>query len=392
MHTVTRILFVDDDPNALAGFQRALKGSFEVAVAQGAHRALVMVANGPTYPVVVSDMRMPIMNGMQFLRRVGEMAPDTVRVLFTGQADLQTAIDAVNSGCIFQFLCKPCLAPQLLKTLQAAVARYELVCRERELLERTVRGSVQVVMDVLSRVNRPAYCRALRVAETVRHLSQKSPWPDAWKFEMAALLSHVGCIPKSTESLDAVHPPSPATGEGQQGLDSDPQVARDLIAQIPRLEDVAEMIARQRKPYTAAPGGRAKSSRDLATTGARMLRLAFDFDALLSAGLDEEDAVAHLAEENGHYDPALLRILDMVVAQRVRKRVVHVSIEELDLGMVLDKEVRTRSGLLLVNRGQSITAPLLQRLRNFSHVVAGEVSVRLPREDSARSARPESIS
>lgn len=389
---MTRILFVDDDPNALAGFQRSLKGLFEVEVARGAHRALVMIANGPAYPVVVSDMRMPIVNGLQFLRRVGEMAPDTVHMLLTGHADLQTAIEAVNSGSIFRFLCKPCPAPQLAKTLQAAVARYELVSSERDLLQRTLRGSVQVLMDVLSRVNRQAHCRALRVAETVRCLSEKSPWRDAWKFEMAALLSHVGCITDVPESLDAVHRGAPATGEGQQGLHSPIQFARDLIAQIPRLEDVAEMIARQREPYTTPSGAQATSSRDPVTTGARMLRLAFDYDAFLRAGLDEEEAVAQLAQVEGFYDPAMLRILDIVVAQRVRNRVVQLSIEELDLGMVLDKEVRTTSGLLLVSRGQPITAPLLQRLRNFSHVVAGEVGVRLPRADPARSARPESIS
>src|SRR6266545_5472783 len=144
MPTSNRILFVDDDPNALAGFQRALKGQFEIEIAQGSQHGLNALATRPPYAVIVSDMRMPVMNGVKFLHRVQEVAPDTVRIMLTGNADLQTAIDAVNESSVFQFLCKPCPPGQLAKTLAAGVAHYELICRERELLEKTLQGSVKV--------------------------------------------------------------------------------------------------------------------------------------------------------------------------------------------------------------------------------------------------------
>ncbi|NIQ03497.1 MAG: response regulator, partial [Nitrospinaceae bacterium] len=94
------------------------------------------------FAVVVSDMRMPDMDGIQFLSRVREHYPQTVRMMLTGYADVKTAMNAVNEGNIFRFMTKPCPPEVFEKVLSAGIEQYRLITAERDLLERTLKGSV----------------------------------------------------------------------------------------------------------------------------------------------------------------------------------------------------------------------------------------------------------
>ena len=114
------ILCVDDDANLLEGLKRQLRKQFTLEMSLSGEAGLVVVKEDGPFAVVVSDMRMPGMNGARFLAQVRAMAPDTVRILLTGQTDIQDAIVAVNEGHIFRFITKPC-TPELLDTaFQAA--------------------------------------------------------------------------------------------------------------------------------------------------------------------------------------------------------------------------------------------------------------------------------
>jgi len=102
-----KILFVDDDLNILHSFKRNLRKHFNIATASGGEEGLEKLTQDGPFAVVVSDMRMPGMNGTQFLSQVREKYPNIVRILLTGQADMKDAIEVVNQGQIHQFLTKP---------------------------------------------------------------------------------------------------------------------------------------------------------------------------------------------------------------------------------------------------------------------------------------------
>src|SRR5208283_5528581 len=129
-----KILFVDDDPDILAGFQRQLRKTFTVETALGGEQGLKAVSEQGPFSVIVSDLRMPGMDGIRFLSCVREAAPDSVRLMLTGNADLQAAIGAVNEGHIFRFLTKPCNPQTLSNAITAGIRQYQLICAERELL------------------------------------------------------------------------------------------------------------------------------------------------------------------------------------------------------------------------------------------------------------------
>ena len=99
-----RVLFVDDEPKVLDGIRRQLRNRLDVETANGAAAGLALIESKGPFAVVVSDMRMPEMNGARFLAKVNEIAPDTVRMVLSGQADLDSTVAAVNEGHIFRFL------------------------------------------------------------------------------------------------------------------------------------------------------------------------------------------------------------------------------------------------------------------------------------------------
>jgi len=136
MNSLPRVLCVDDEPLLLAGLSAALHGRYEVTTARSGPEALRRLFECGPFAVVVADLKMPDMDGIRFLSQVRDMAPDTVRILLTGHADLDSAIGAVNQGYIFRFLKKPCPTEVLLMALEDGVNQARLVTRDRELLEK----------------------------------------------------------------------------------------------------------------------------------------------------------------------------------------------------------------------------------------------------------------
>jgi len=130
-----QILFVDDDRRALDGFRRLFRRIFDVETASSGRQGLAALQVLGPFAVVISDMRMPGMNGAEFLARVRELAPRTVRMLLTGHKDLDCAIEAVNSGQIFRYLQKPCCKVELLSAIHLGLAKFRSNEEEGDLIK-----------------------------------------------------------------------------------------------------------------------------------------------------------------------------------------------------------------------------------------------------------------
>lgn len=133
-----KILFVDDEREALDSYSRMLR-SFDIATAVSGKDALALLRNQGPFAVVISDMKMARMDGVQLLKHVREVAPNTMRLMLTGHADLEGAIKAVNEGGIFRLLIKPCQQSVLLDAITAALAQYHERREERVRIELPVR-------------------------------------------------------------------------------------------------------------------------------------------------------------------------------------------------------------------------------------------------------------
>src|SRR3954451_19706844 len=117
-----RVLLVDDEPAVVAALTRHLRRRFDVVIATGGREALAVVdATAEPFDVVVSDLRMPGMTGIDVLSQVRARSPRTARILLTGHADVDSAVEAVNRAGLFRFLIKPCPPEELVGVLEEAV-------------------------------------------------------------------------------------------------------------------------------------------------------------------------------------------------------------------------------------------------------------------------------
>src|SRR5579862_2381726 len=229
-----KILLVDDDSNVLDGYRRSLSREFLMETAQGGADALALAADKGPYAVVISDMRMPGMDGIQLLSRIKALSPDTIRVMLTGNADTETAISAINEGSIFRFLNKPCSKEVMAKTMTAALVQYRLVTAEKQLLEQTLSGALQVLTEVLSLVNPTAFGRAERARRYIHHVVAAMKLKNPWQYEVAAMLSQLGCVTLAPETIEAVYSGEKLSANEQAQYDAHPSVAFTLLSKIPR--------------------------------------------------------------------------------------------------------------------------------------------------------------
>ena len=363
-----RILCVDDDVNILEGYRRQLRKEFSPEIAVGSTEGLqVLTTQGP-FSVVVSDLQMPEMNGIQFLSKVRELSPDTTRLLLTGKADLQSAIDAINQGQIFRFLTKPCSSDQLADALTAGVSQYRLVTAERELLEQTLSGSIKVLCEVLSLVNPEAFGRSARITRLAEAIAGHMHIAELWPIKIAALLSQIGCVILPEAVLKKVYRGEPLTSDESQLYNQHPYVAADLVAKIPRMKHVGDIIRLQDKHYDSGAGPDHARSSSPAPVEARILKVALDFDALESAGKTRLQAINDLKNRTGRYDPNVLNALHEVIADSPKYDVHRIRACQLRLGMILGEDVRANSDVVLASKGQEVNESITLRIQSSARM------------------------
>ena len=367
-----RILCVDDEPRVLEGIERMLGDELDISTATSGVQGLARLTHEGPFAVVVSDMRMPQMDGATFLHEVRKRAPDTMRVLLTGETDVKSAIRAVNDGAIFRFLTKPC-PPELLRAaLEAACAQSRLVRAERELLEHTLQGVIGLLGEVLGIVSPAAALASRRSHALVKHVVAALGIQNGWKIEAAAQLSQLGCVALPPALVEAGLSGAGMSPQDREAFRAHSATTQRLLADIPRLEEVGAIIRAATEPLPAAPT-------DDLSRGALLLALANDVARAAAGGKPMRAAIeaARLRMVPGQrgFDDALASFRD------APDEPVLVRVKDLRAAMVLAEPLVTKTGVTLASVGQEITALALERIRRFAESAGlpEAVRVRLPR-------------
>lgn len=362
-----KVLFVDDEQNILDAIKRQLRKEFHIETALGAEGGLKAISSNGPYAVIVSDLRMPGMDGIQFLSCVRELSPDSVRMMLTGNADLENAIQAVNEGNIFRFLTKPCPPEILSKVIQVGINQYRLVTAERELLDKTLKGSMKVMTELLSMLNPEAFGRSSRIKQYVCEIASCLKISDVWQIETAAMLSQIGCVILPEQTIKKLYE-GQELGRGEvQLFNTHPKIASDLLSQIPRMQEVARIIAYQEKHFDGLGNPNDHLQGEDIPLGARILKVVLDFDILESRGVLKIKALKQLKQRSGWYDPVVLEALEEILGVEVQYESRNVTLQELRPYMILNEDVNTLKGQLLVSRGAEVSPVLINRLRNFAN-------------------------
>ncbi|MGO8696977.1 MAG: HD domain-containing phosphohydrolase [Limisphaerales bacterium] len=368
----TKILFVDDEPNVLSGLQRKLRNDYPLDIALGGEQVLAMIQDRGPYAVIVSDMRMPGMNGLEFLAKVEARTPDTVRMMLTGNADQKTAVDAINRGHIFRFMTKPCEPEVLAEMLKAGLKQYGLITAERELLEKTLHGSVKMLTDILSMLDPQAFSRAQRLRDYMGACARAFNISRPWELEMAATLSQIGFVTVPADVLRKDRANQDLSERENDLLARVPEIGFHLLSNIPRLEGVANIVRYQAKNFDGSGFPADEVAGESIPIGSRILRVLSDLMFTETDEANKAKAIVEMEQCPGRYDPDVLKFVaaafDVFVPVTSKEGVggQPILFKDLSVGQVLLSDVLTREGTKIVMAGVKVTPVLLAKLRNFA--------------------------
>ena len=349
--------------------------SFAIDIALGGKEALALMKERGPYAVVVADMQMPGIKGIQFLQEAESFAPDTVRIMLTGNADQKTAMDAVNRGHVFRFLTKPCPPEELAFALKAGVKQYQLVTAEREVLEKTLNGAIAALTGILATMDPVSFGVGEMLRDDMRRYARFAQLREAWSLELAAMLSKIGHMAIPVKVLVNARSGAALRPEEREMLARVARTGADLLANIPRLESVAEIVLYQGKLFSGAGFPSDSVAGNGIPLGARILKILGDLIELEAKGKSRAGAITQLRSRTGWYDPDLL---DSIAACfEIEHRADSTGIKPprdlqlLDLisGDVFTANVETNEGTLLAVAGTVISPLLIEKLRNFDRLV-----------------------
>jgi CheY-like chemotaxis protein len=360
------VLVVDDEPDILEAVALQIQRECKVVTADCGAEALRILAESGPIAAVISDQRMPGMDGIELLRRVQLEYPDTTRVLQTAQSDLNAAISAINDGGVFRYLSKPIPTEELRATVREAVARNEEAISERQMLDKTLKASIQALFDVLQLASPVAFARGARIRNLVGELCRQLHLESHWEIEVAAMASQLGAVTIPPSVLQKLDNGLPCNEDEQQMVDAMPGVAVQLLHTIPMLGDVVEIV---RALAVSNRDRTRKAASPVVNEAIDVLRTAMDFDTLISRGLEVENAITVLeCRENSSLRvlAALRKSRGIVVSS---DKVRGLEAAELETGMRVAEDIVAINGLVLIGRGMIVTELLLDRLTNYARTI-----------------------
>lgn len=406
------ILLVDDEENILNALNRILrKEGYRVLTAPGGEEGLSIV-DKERLSLVVSDHRMPGMEGVEFLTEVRKRSPETMRMMLTGYADMKSVVAAINAGQVYRFVTKPWNDEEIKLILRDAIRHYELVQENKELHVLTQKQNLQLKdlnsnleQKVLERTQEVEFLykdleksfydfvkvfigmielkspylggHSKRVAALSRRLAEKSGLSseDVFNIEVASLLQDIGTLGfpekmlrKRETELDNVE---------KTLVSQHPLLGQSALQHIIKLNPVGILIRHHHERYDGL-GFPDNIRGDEIPVGARIIAITDYFDGLINPWDSNErfsvDRVLHLLDNSAgsRFDPVLVSkfagLLHDVRHESIETKVIEIDITELKEGMVLASDIKTKRGLLLMSKGETVQLQLLTKIMNFHKI------------------------
>jgi CheY-like chemotaxis protein len=356
-----KILLVDDDAMLLSSLKRNLCIDYDLTLADSGQQALERLKTREHFSVIVTDMRMPHMDGILFIEEARKVAPNSVYMMLTGNQDIQTAMKAVNDGQVFRFLNKPCEVAEIKRALNAALKQYDLIHAEKELLQKTFVGAVNVLSDVLDSLRPDILQQSHRIDSVMRACEEGLGFCGNWEYRMAARLGLVGLALQPLSQQERFQQLSAADPESQILFDEILSTSARMIERIPRLSPVVQIL---RAPQTTAG---AVSLNDIESTtpvlGGLLLRVATYWTTLMTNGRAPLAALDELREAFPELPLPVVEALLALECEHACARPLKLGVDNLTEGMVLYDDVHSDDGAVLLRKGRRLTAAAIEKLR-----------------------------
>lgn len=431
------VLLVDDEPNVLRALRRVLRSeTYQVLTASSGEEALQILAEEPAN-VVVSDSKMPGMEGAELLSRIQANYPDCIRILLTGHQDLDAVMRAINDGHIYHYIAKPWNDDDLRFILRQAIAFHESE-HERQRLEaltqtqndelkrfnselearvdaRTAELSqVASQLDTAHETLKHSYVTTTRVfsslinmrlperhqtnsqiTQVIKAFLQTHPVDEGLRRDllMAASLYNLGKLSWDDHLLSLAS--EKMFGDDRDLYQKYPETAGELLMALEPLHGAAKLIRHHQERWNGS-GFPDHLKEEAIPWGARLLRLGIDFIELqrglmLDRHVSRDNALKLLEKLAGRvYDPALSRELVAFLQEHAPDMgisdasVMALSTDKLKPGMILVRDLHSKAGHLLLNEGRELTVGLIDKLISFegTESIRYTLLVRMPDEEA----------
>ena len=394
------LLFVDDEENILNALRRLFRPlAYKILTAGSGAEALAILEHEPV-DLIISDMRMPLMDGAQLLEQVRAKWPDTLRILLTGYADVGSTIAAINKGEIYRYIAKPWEDNDIILVVRHALER-KLLEQEKHRLEqltlrqneelKTLNASLEVKVQERTAELKKSFITSVRifsnlfelragrlaghsrrVAELARSLAQHMGMSDADIQDVifAALLHDIGKIGLPDSLLEKPFP-SLNSDERAQVM-THPTIGQTALMSLDRLKGAAELIGAHHERFDGLGYPNSLAGTDI-PLGARILAVANEYDALqhgalLSRHLNSADANEFINKKSGQrYDPAVVKAFNKILNEGHAERAQKIKSADLRSGMVLANDLTAHNGLLLLSRDHVLDDVVIASLLQFEH-------------------------
>lgn len=405
------VLLVDDEARILSSLHRLLHETYHVEQTESPEHALELLAK-EEFALVITDQRMPDMEGTELCALASKIAPDTKRVILTGYSDMKAAMDAINRGSVYRFMLKPWRDDEMTALVDEAVKHYNLAEENRRLNALTKRQNLELQelnkrlegfngklqekvfertreiselsekvtryfrgsIDLLSRLS-AMHSQVLgnhgrRVAELAVRIGQQQSLgdKDLSELEIAATLHDIGKIGMDPRIVSSS---GEQTERERAVLRTHPVEGAGLIARIPGLNDVGRLVRHHHEAYNGE-GFPDRLRGDAIPVGSRIIAVADAFDNFLNmrsryTETEAKAAIKHLEQRSGsQFDPAIVEVLaSLLMSDRIdipESHEVEISLRELRTGMVLSRDLVTAQGTTLINKGTMLSASRLPEL------------------------------
>ncbi|MDP1708888.1 MAG: response regulator [Gammaproteobacteria bacterium] len=408
------IMFVDDEANILSSLQRLFRpAGYRILTAESGNKALEVFAH-EHIDLVISDMRMPGMDGAEFLEQVTKSWPDTIRILLTGYADISSTINAINKGSIYRYIPKPWEDTDILLCVKQALEKKDLEREKKRLeskvlqqneqlkelntsLERKVASRTQEIqqtadmLDLAYQQLKQAYDTTIsvfshliglregtetghtrRVAEHAQAIATKLGLSegDVQDIHYSALLHDIGKIGLPDNVLNKSY--IDLSENERAGFEKHPATGQAILLSLDTLHKASEYIRSHHERFDGK-GYPDKLSGERIPLGARILAVASDYDALqagklLHGKMSAQEACSFLiANRNQRYDAKIvdtfLHVIDTTDNADISE--LRLSSDDLHEGMVLSRDLVSKGGLMLLSKGRTLNAVVIHKVIAF---------------------------
>lgn len=408
-----RILCVDDEPNILSSLRRLFRSKgYDVIIANSGQEGLATLETEKV-DLVISDMRMPIMDGAAFLEKVRARWPDLIRILLTGYADMQSTIDAINRGEIYRYITKPWDDNDIALVVKEALERKDLEREKNRLEDLTTRQneelkelnanlenkvlqrtkelrsahdqviganeklrnsfltSIKVFSSVIEMRGGKLSGHSRLVADLGRKIAHKMSLNarESQDIFIASLLADIGKIGFTDELINT--PISQLTPEQLRDFYKHAVRAEQLLMPLDDLHNAAKIIRSQHERYDGhgLPDG---LKGDAIPLGSRILCVANDYQQLQNGMFSNkrmfpDDAKAFIHKAAGsRYDPLVIDAFKRVFdGSDDDGGVLLVAMKDAEPGMMLAADLLSKDGMLLLPADYVLEANVIEKLRLY---------------------------